>query len=462
MTPSSPEDGGARHTTGVAAPLGASRFLVVGLGVTGRAMVAALRARGFDVVAVDDRADPATVTELSRDLGIEVDGAPDDRRLASLVSSVEVVLPSPGIPDGHAAFALAAAAGVAIASEFDLASAWDDRPRLAVTGTNGKTTVCEMTAAMLVASGIRAVTVGNTETPLVAAIDDASVDVFVVEASSFRLGHSARFVPRVATWLNFAPDHLDAHRDLAAYEAAKASIWADPDVRLAVANAEDPVVMRNRNPVVETQTFGLTAAADYGLRDDVLVLPDGATLLAAGELWRRHPHDIANGLAATATALGGGASIDGVRRALRTFRPGAHRLEPVAEADGVTWIDDSKSTSPHSTLAAIRSFGSVVLIAGGRNKGLDLSSLAEGSDHLRAVVAIGDAAGEVEAALAEHVPVRRADSMEEAVHHAGAAARQGDVVLLSPGCASFDWYGSYHERGLDYVATVRRHLGTAT
>ena len=462
MTSPSPGDEGVRHTTGAVAPLGAARFLVVGLGVTGRAMVVALRVRGFDVVAVEDRADAATAGARSEELGIEVHGGPDDRRLAALVSSVDVVLPSPGVPDRHPVFALAAAAGVGVASEFDLAAAWDDRPRLAVTGTNGKTTVCEMTAAMLVASGIRVATVGNTETPLVAAIDDASVDVFVVEASSFRLGHSARFVPRVATWLNFAPDHLDAHRDLAAYEAAKASIWADPHVRLAVANADDPVVLRNRNPAVETRTFGLGGDADYGLRDDRLVLPDGATLLAAGDLWRRHPHDIANGLAAAATALGGGASLDGVRSALRTFRPGAHRLEPVAEAGGITWIDDSKSTSPHSTLAAIRSFDSVVLIAGGRNKGLDLSPLAAGSGHLRAVVAIGDAAGEVHSALAGHVPVRRADSMEEAVHHAAAAARQGDVVLLSPGCASFDWYGSYHERGLDYVATVRRHLGTGT
>ncbi len=446
----------------VTAPLGASRFLVIGLGVTGRAMVAALRVRGFDVAAIDDGADAAGADQLARDLGIEVAAAPGEEALAALVAASDVVLPSPGIPDRHPVFAVAAASGAAIASEFDLAAAWDDRPRLAVTGTNGKTTVCEMTAAMLASSGVRAATVGNTETPLVAAIDDPAVEVFVVEASSFRLGHSSRFVPHVATWLNFAPDHLDAHRDLAAYEAAKASIWADPGVGLAVANDDDPVVLRNRNPAVPTRTFGLSPHADHGLVDGALVLPGGEPLLPVAELFRRHPHDVANGLAAAATALGGGASLDGVREALRSFRPGAHRLEVVAEADDVVWVDDSKSTSPHSTLAAIRSFPSVVLIAGGRNKGLDLSPLAEGADHLRAAVAIGEAADEVAEALGGRVAVRRADSMDEAVHHAAAVARQGDVVLLSPGCASFDWYGSYHERGLDYVAAVHRHLGATS
>ena len=167
-----------------------------------------------------------------------------------------------------------------------------------------------------------------------------------------------------------------------------------------------------------------------------------------------------NALAAAATAIGGGATVDGVRAGLASFRPGAHRLEPVASADGVAWVDDSKSTSPHSTVAAVRAFSSVVLVAGGRNKGLDLRPMLDAVDHIRAVVAIGDAADEVAAVFDGRVPVARASSMRAAVHHAALLARQGDVVLLSPGCASFDWYGGYHERGIDFGREVHRELGS--
>src|SRR5690606_27528987 len=147
--------------------------------------------------------------------------------LRALVRGAVAVLPAPGLPAHHPVFALAAEEGVPVLSEFDLAARWDDRPVLAVTGTDGKTTVTTLVRDMLQASGLAAVAVGNTEVPLVAALDDPTVDVFVVEASSFRLDHSQRFAPRVGTWLNFAPDHLDSHPDLTAYEAAKARIWRD-------------------------------------------------------------------------------------------------------------------------------------------------------------------------------------------------------------------------------------------
>jgi UDP-N-acetylmuramoylalanine--D-glutamate ligase len=432
------------------------RHLVVGLGRTGAAVVRALRARGVDVRAVDDRAEAAAVAD---ELGVPFDGAPDEATLEARVRGADVLLPSPGVPDHHPVFELARRHGTAVWSEFDLAGAWDDRPLLAVTGTNGKTTVTELVTAMLEASGTRALAVGNTDIPLVEGLADPAVEVFVVEASSFRLAHSSRFVPTVATWLNFAPDHLDAHRDLAAYEAAKATIWADPGVALAVANGDDPVVRRNRNPRVPTVLFGRSPEAEHRVDGDRLLLPSGEVLATAADLWRAHPHDLLNAAAATATALGGGASLEGIRAALATYRPGAHRQQVVAAADGVTWVDDSKATSPHATLAALEAFESVVLIAGGHNKGLDLRALAAAAARVRAVVAIGDAAEEVADAFAELAPVRRATSMDEAVHHARALARQGDVVLLSPGCASFDWYRSYGERGLDFVRAVHALLG---
>jgi UDP-N-acetylmuramoylalanine--D-glutamate ligase len=292
----------------------------------------------------------------------------------------------------------------------------------------------------------------------VTAIDDATVDVFVVEASSFRLAAVRSFRPKVGTWLNWAPDHLDVHRDLAGYQAAKARLWSTLTAHeLAVANADDPVVMSHVAGVPRVETFGL-GTADWHVDGGVLRAPDGTALVTVDELFRAFPHDISNALAASATARGVGATLEGVRETLRNFKGLPHRVALVGEAGGVSWYDDSKATAPHATLAAVRGFDSVVLIAGGRNKGLDLGELAGAAPQLRAVVAIGDAAGEVAAAFAGLVPVRAATTMDGAVTVAGELARPGDAVLLSPGCASFDWYRSYGERGDDFVRAVRQRL----
>jgi UDP-N-acetylmuramoylalanine--D-glutamate ligase len=441
------------------------KALVVGLGVTGAAVARALAAHGHDVVVADDAAGPAARTAAD-DLGLDLVEAPSTDELAALVAGADAVLPAPGLPARHPLFAAARAAGVPVLSEFDLASWWDDRPLLAITGTDGKTTVTTLVRDMLLASGLAAVAVGNTPVPLVAAIDDPATDVFVVEASSFRLEHSQRFAPPVGTWLNFAPDHLDSHPDLASYEAAKARIWRDQSAeQVAVGNADDPVVARHlADAPARHVTFALTAEADFRLVGGVA---PGGRLIGPGEghagpveiariveLRRALPHDIANGLAAAATALAGGASIEGVRRGLLDFRGLPHRVALVGEAGGVRFYDDSKATTPHAAATAIAGFESVVLIAGGRNKGLDLGVLAESAGRIRAVVAIGEAARDVVAAFDGVRPVTRAGSMDEAVRAAVDLARPGDAVLLSPGCASFDWYGSYGERGDDFARAV--------
>jgi UDP-N-acetylmuramoylalanine--D-glutamate ligase len=288
----------------------------------------------------------------------------------------------------------------------------------------------------------------------VAAITDDQIDVFVVEASSFRLGHTQEFVPAVATWLNFGPDHQDVHASVAAYEAAKARVWADlgPN-EVAVANLDDPVVMRNVRTDVPTLTFGLERG-DYRVEGGWLTGPTGR-LLAVGDLSRSLPHDLSNALAAAATTEQGGGDLDAMVEVLRTFSHLAHRVQPVAEIDGVAYVDDSKATTPHATMAAVAGFTSVVLIAGGRNKGLDLAVLAEAAPRLRAVVAIGDAADDVLHAFDGVVAAWAADSMAAAVRTAHRLAAPGDVVLLSPACASFDWYRSYAERGDDFVQEVR-------
>jgi UDP-N-acetylmuramoylalanine--D-glutamate ligase len=229
---------------------------------------------------------------------------------------------------------------------------------------------------------------------------------------------------------------------------------------VAVGNADDPVVLRYlRAAPAQHVTFGLDADdADYHVAGGSLVDADGGEILPVRELWRAFPHDLANALAASATATHGGATLDGVRDALRDFDGLRHRVELVGEVDGVRYYDDSKATAPHATLAALRAFDSAVLIAGGRNKGLDLRVLAEAADRVRAVVAIGDAAGDVAAAFDGVRPVVVATDMAEAVARAAELAEPGDAVLLSPGCASFDWYSSYAERGDDFTKAVRRRV----
>ncbi len=438
------------------------RLLLHGLGVTNAAAARAAVAHGRTVVLSDDR-EPALAHELAGELGVEVRLRPDAAELADLVAGADAVVPAPGLPESHPLFDLARRAGRPVLSEFDLAGAWDDRPVLAITGTNGKTTVTTLVEQMLLRSGRRTAAVGNLDVPLVAAIADPGPEVFAVEASSFRLAHSRAFSPAVGTWLNFAEDHLDVHATVEGYRSAKARIWADQagdDV--AVANAEDAVVASAAGALgpsgPRVVRYGLAAEVagarvDYHERDGMLVGPEGE-LVAIGELWRALPHDRSNALAATATALAGGATLDGVREALRDFRGLPHRVELVGERDGVRWYDDSKATAPHATLAALSGFDSVVLVAGGRNKGLDLGALRAASDRVRAVVGIGESATDVVAAF-PGVPGRVTGSMADAVEAAHELAGRGDVVLLSPGCASFDWYDSYAARGDDFAAQVR-------
>jgi len=432
--------------------------MVVGFAVTGRAVAKALHAHGVLVIATDDHPSELMRAEAAS-MAVELLERPDLEQLEARLHMVDAVLPSPGIPAHHPVFEAARQAGVPVLSEFDLARAWDARPIVAITGTDGKTTVTTMVTEMLEESGFRSVACGNTDTPLVEAITRDDIDTFVVEASSFRLGHSQCFRPTVGVWLNFAADHLDAHGSLADYERAKSRIWSDidPEFGVAIANAADPVVLANRNPDVPTITFGAEGSgADATVVDGELRLPDRTTLVRVDELPRSMPHDITNALAASLAALSAGAELEAVRRVLRRFEGLPHRVEFVAETGGVRWYDDSKATTPHAALAAISGFSSVVLIAGGRNKGLDLSVLAAAVPPVRALVAIGESGPELAAAFDGRCEVVVIDTtIEDAVRAAASLCRPGDVVLLSPGCASFDWFGSYGQRGDAFAAAVR-------
>ncbi len=431
--------------------------LVFGMAVTGAAMARQLLARGHAVVACDDRPGPAA-RHAAAALGVELVVAPGADELERLVGTVGVVLPSPGVPAHHAVIACANAAGVPVWSEFELAARWSDLPVVAITGTNGKTTVTTLVAAMLAEAGLRVTAAGNTDEPLVDVLD-RPLDVVVAEASSFRLRFTESFRPRVGAWLNVAEDHLDWHTTVEDYVGSKARIWANAGPGdVAVANLDDPVVAAAARGLCDVRGFSAAQpaapAADWWSDGESLVGPEGP-VVALAELPRRQPHDVANALAACACAVAAGGSVQACASVLRGFTGLKHRLALVGEEDGVRWFDDSKATTPASVLAAVRGFASVVLIAGGRNKGLDLTALASSVPPVASVVAIGESAGEVEAAFAPTgVHVEAAPSMAVAVDAAAALAHPGDAVLLSPGCASFDWYRDYTERGDDFARLV--------
>ncbi len=469
------------------------KALVVGYGVSGRAAADWLVGQGCEVVVLeDDRAAGEAARVEAAGAGLTLEVAPGPAGAAELARSSGLVVPSPGVRADHPAVAGAIAAGVEVLSEIELA--WrvlaDLRPDglgevtwpklVAITGTNGKTTVTELVAAMLVASGRDAVAAGNVGYPLIEAarhLVPGQATVLVAEISSFQLEFTREFRPDVSCWLNFAPDHLDWHPDLDQYAAAKAKIWSRQRAgSTVVVNADDPVVWGAALGVpagVVVVSFGSSSRTPahndleptdprpvrhWLISQDGIDGPGGLHVPSA-DLPRAFPHDLANTAAALAVALAAGATEEGGREAARKTVAPPHRVQLVAEKDGVSWYDDSKATTPAAVQAGVRGFSSVVLIAGGRNKGLDLSALAGTVPPVRAVVAVGESAPEVTKAFAGRAPVRQAASMGAAVDAASSLAVPGDAVVLSPGCASFDWYSSYAERGDDFSALVKGKLG---
>jgi UDP-N-acetylmuramoylalanine--D-glutamate ligase len=444
----------------------APTVLVVGLAATGRAVARRLVREGATVVGVEEHPEhpgyAGARDELQR-LGVRVVEEPTDDALRTLVRDSALVVPSPGVHDRHRVVVGAERAGVPVRSEIDLAGERATVPVVGITGTNGKTTVTSLAAAMLEQSGVRATAAGNIGRPLIEAVDD-DVDVLVAELSSFQLRFAPTFSPRVAVLLNLADDHLDWHGSRAAYEDAKTNVFRhQAGDALLVFNADDARVAQLAQGA-PGRAVGFTTRTsrpdEFHVDGDRLVEPDGETITTLDAMWSAAPHDVANALAASAAVLDVGATRDGAARAIARFARLHHRAEPVGQSGGVQFVDDSKATNPHATLTAIAGFDSVVLIAGGRNKGLDLGVLREAAPRLRAVVAIGDASCDVEYAFAGAVPVVTARSMRDAVRQATAHARPGDTVLLSPACASFDWYRSYGERGDDFAREVAALIGS--
>jgi UDP-N-acetylmuramoylalanine--D-glutamate ligase len=413
-------------------PVPGGPVLVVGMARSGVAALRALRARGVEAVGVDAGA-PAGVEGL-QGVHLGVDGV-------ALLDGITTVVKSPGVPQRAPVVVAARERGIEVMGELELAWRLLAHPFVAVTGTNGKTTTVELLGAIHRAAGVPVAVAGNVGTAL-SGLDVPAGTVVVAETSSFQLEDTVAFAPEAAALLNLTADHLDRHGTFEAYRAAKLEAFArqtPDDVAVLPDGFSAPGQARRVR-------FGGAPTADIRLAGGALVW-QGERLIGADELRLRGPHNVANAMAASALALARGLPADAVVQALRTFAGVPHRLEEVVEHDGVLFVNDSKATNVDSTLVALRSFSSGVrLILGGRGKDQDFRPLGpEIARRAASVHLIGEDAHKIAAAI-DGASFADGD-LERAVAHARRLARPGDVVLLSPACASFDQFASFEERG---------------
>lgn len=439
-------------------------ILVLGLGMSGFAAadyLAGLACRGADLgVTVLDEAPEEALhdkAEHLRRLGVDVRlGATD------VCGVYDLVVASPGIPPANPLMVAARGLGIPVISELELAYREAKSPFVAVTGTNGKTTVTSLIGHILGEAGVPAETVGNIGRPAIDAAGDVGREtVLVAEVSSFQLSLTLDFHPRVAVLLNITPDHIDWHGSLEAYTADKARVFANlgPD-DTAVIDVDDAgsapfaeIVEARGVRVVRVSREKLYPGGASCI-EGFLTLdgPEGSQpLIEAAELRIRGAHNLSNALAASAAACAMGAALPGVRAGLRSFQPIEHRLEPVEWVRGVEYYNDSKATNPDAVVKALTAFDGrpIVLLLGGHNKGNDFRPLAsEVAAVCKTAVLFGEARDELGAAFAgTGADIRPAATMLQALHLASELAVPGDVVLLSPACASFDEFTSYEHRG---------------
>jgi UDP-N-acetylmuramoylalanine--D-glutamate ligase len=451
------------------------RVLVLGLGVSGLSMARWLAARGAQVRVADSRETPPGLEALQRALpGVTVDLGPF--RPESFAGR-DLIAVSPGVALAEERIREAVARGVEVVGDVELfARALDAvagarsarRPRIvAITGSNGKTTVTALTGALCKGAGRETLVAGNIGLPVLDALADLESgarpwpDVVVLELSSFQLETTAALRPDAAVVLNLSEDHLDRYSGMQAYADAKARIFAGAAIQIV--NRDDPWTVAMARATAPTWTFGLDAPVGpraWGIVPDTdgEWLAEGTTrILRTSELQLAGRHNAGNALAALALCRAIGLEYPSLREALRSFRGLPHRMELVAEVAGRRFYDDSKGTNVGATVAAIRGLREpVVLIAGGDGKGQDFSPLAPAvAARARAVVLIGRDRERIAAAVASTgVPLHRASDMDEAVALAFHAAAPGDAVLLSPACASFDMFRNYEHRAEVFRAAV--------
>jgi UDP-N-acetylmuramoylalanine--D-glutamate ligase len=440
-------------------------ILVVGLARSGIAAARFLQRRGARVRATDTADENRLGLEASRlrEMGVvlELGG-----HRAESFTGADLIVLSPGVPHTIAPVQAARSRGIPVIGELELAARFIREPVVAVTGTNGKTTTTELVGAMLADSGRRVFVGGNIGSPLIGYVDAGmGAEVVVAEVSSFQLDTIDTFRPAVGVLLNISDDHLDRYPDFDAYARSKIRLFANQAAGdVAVLNGSDPVIRAYAGAVPSRKLFYNTPDPES---DCAAVTADSLSLRVPGRepaeldlagFRLRGPHNRENAAAAALAALAAGASTAGIQAALCSFRAAPHRLETIGTVDGVEYVNDSKATNVDAVLRALECFDSpVVLIMGGLDKGANFGLLASAVRRQgKALVLVGAAREKIRSALGALLPTHDVASMGDAVRTAAGLAAPGDVVLLAPGCASFDMYANYQERGENFRREVQR------
>jgi len=435
------------------------RVAVIGLGVTGLATVRFLLKQGVKPVLMDTRLKVAGLDTVPVE---KVDGIYLGELDANRLARMDVLLVSPGLDTSHPAIRFATAQGAQLMGDVELFALCNEKPVVAVTGSNGKSTVTTLTEYMLNSDGISALAAGNIGLAVLDALDRRDTRVYVLELSSFQLETTHSLKLRAAANLNVTEDHLDRHGTMAAYTAAKQRIYLHTD--LAVFNAEDPLTKPHGCAAPQIGLNLQQPQDGYGLiqhQGESWLLVAGEPLLPVSQMSMVGRHNQFNALASCALALAVGCSRAALVQALKTYQPLPHRCTLVAEHQGVRWVNDSKATNVGATLAAIAGLradvpGQLILIAGGDGKGADFNELATVlKQHVDQVITLGRDGPAIAALVPGAIEVA---DLNAAVKQAAAIAKSGDMVLLSPACASLDMFKNYEERGRLFADAVLQVL----
>lgn len=442
------------------------KALVFGAGVTGAPTIEFLRTRGVEVLVVDEKVSEIGVVNSLSNVDLK---------------SFSLAIVSPGWKLHHPLIQEIRANGLEMISEIDLA--WrtkcevaPDQRWLALTGTNGKTTTVHMVEAMLRESGVDATACGNVGFTAIEAVTRTSSEILILELSSFQLEWSNEAHYETVSILNIAEDHIDWHETFDNYAAAKFKITERANA--VILNSHDPeIVARAKKLTHRVIWFSLTTPAPHQIGlvenlvvDRAFVVDEAEALFELSDIKPAVPHNLLNAMAAAGLARSVGASANSIATAIKKFKLDHHRLEVVAEKDGITWIDDSKATNPHAAIAALQSQLSSIWIAGGLAKGASMDDLVERcKGRIKVAILIGADAHIIETALRKYAPeiqiasidpgLKGMDVMRRAVALAHTQAKAGDVVLLAPACASMDQFKNYAERGEFFAQAVKEKIG---
>ena len=439
-------------------PQQAPRTLIVGLGATGLSCARFLTRQGVEVAVTDSRQQPPALVDMQKELpGVALFLGGFD---VEAFARAERIVLSPGVSLQEPLLREAQRRGIEIIGDIELFARTVLAPVVAITGSNGKSTVTTLLGSMARYAGRDVRVGGNIGTPALDLINDHEPDLYVLELSSFQLETVQSLHCQAATVLNISADHMDRYDSIESYKRAKQRIYSGAEIQ--VVNRDDPAASSLALDTGVTSSFGLDTphAQDFGLVDT----PDGRCLVKGEERWLaatelRMPgrHNLANALAALALGDAIGLPPQAMVQVLREFQGLPHRTQWVAYSDGVRWINDSKATNIGAALAAIQGIdGPLVLIAGGLGKGANFAELAAVIvEHVKAVVLLGEAAADIEGVLEGRVRALHAETMADAVSRAADLAVAGDTVLLSPACASFDMFTDYQERGERFMQAVQ-------